>query len=116
MSSELLVPGLWICTGPDDPRLHDIDADFTALLRKFQTVLTSTGKRLFHGAGVCVRGHIKFVDAAGISVHPFFAAGKQYPLIARYSNGESSDDIAPGTRGASLLWLDPAGSGGRCSI
>ncbi|WP_394378180.1 FAD-dependent oxidoreductase [Saccharopolyspora spinosa] len=112
MSSELLVPGLWICTGPDDPRLHDIDADFTALLRKFQTVLTSTGKRLFHGAGVCVRGHIKFVDAAGISVHPFFAVSKQYPLIARYSNGESSDDIAPGTRGASLLWLDPAGSGG----
>lgn len=111
MSSEVLVPGLRICTGPDDPRLHDVDADFTALLRQFQAAVTSTGKRLFHGAGACVRGHIEFVDVAGISVHPFFAAGKQYPLIARYSNGESSDDIAPGTRGASLLWLDPAGSG-----
>ncbi|MGI8306505.1 FAD-dependent oxidoreductase [Saccharopolyspora hattusasensis] len=111
MSSELLAPGLRICTGPDDPRLHDVDADFTALLRKFQTAVTSTGKRLFHGAGACMRGHVEFVDGTGIAVHPFFAAGKRYPLIARYSNGESPDDIAPGTRGVSLLWLDPDGSG-----
>ncbi|MEV5542361.1 FAD-dependent oxidoreductase [Saccharopolyspora shandongensis] len=36
MSSDPLFPGLRISTGPDDPRLHDVDADFTALLRKLR--------------------------------------------------------------------------------
>ncbi|MEV0054782.1 FAD-dependent oxidoreductase [Saccharopolyspora shandongensis] len=36
MSSDPLFPGLRISTGPDDPRVHDVDADFTALLRKLR--------------------------------------------------------------------------------
>ncbi|WP_235884045.1 thioesterase domain-containing protein [Saccharopolyspora elongata] len=36
MSSDPLFPGLRISTGPDDPRLHDVDADSTALLRKLR--------------------------------------------------------------------------------
>ncbi|MFQ6396621.1 alpha/beta fold hydrolase [Nocardia sp. KC 131] len=107
--------GLIFSTGAHDDRLHDIDDDFHQLLTDFAQ-LTAMGKltrtRVFHAPGIVVRGHIDFFDSPGVPVHPFFADGKRYPILARYSNGVSNDDLAPGIRGLSLRWFDPDGSGG----
>ncbi|WP_459546294.1 thioesterase domain-containing protein [Nocardia sp. X0981] len=106
--------GLTFSAGANDPRLADIDDDFQQLLAEFAQV-TAMGKltrtRTFHAPGIVVRGHIDFFDTPGTPVHPFFAGGRRYPVLARYSNGVSSDDLAPGIRGLSLRWFDPDGSG-----
>ncbi|MEU7768122.1 thioesterase domain-containing protein [Nocardia sp. NPDC049190] len=105
--------GLTFSNGAQDPRLYDVDDDFQQLLTDFAQ-LTAMGKltrsRVFHAPGIVVRGHIDFFDTPGVPVHPFFAGGKRYPVLARYSNGVSSDDLAPGIRGLSLRWFDPDGS------
>ncbi|ANY05814.1 hypothetical protein [Pseudonocardia sp. HH130630-07] len=104
------VPGLRLCTGPDDPRLHDVDTEFRELVAAFSAVTASgreTRRRLFHGRAAVLRGTLRFVDAPGVPVHPFLAAGRSHPVLARYSSGMSPDDLVPGVRGVSLRWLDP---------
>ncbi|OZM70810.1 hypothetical protein CFN78_23090 [Amycolatopsis antarctica] len=110
MSDDFDFPGLRVSTGPGDPRLHDIDADFRALLDEFGTAAATgrlTRKRVFHTRAAVLRGVIRFFDVPGVPVHPFYAGGRRYPVLARYSSGVSSDDLAPGIRGLSLRWLDP---------
>ncbi|WP_224389753.1 FAD-dependent oxidoreductase [Pseudonocardia sp. ICBG1293] len=110
MSEASGVPGLRISRGPQDPRLEEVDTDFRALLDEFGA-LTRTGRltrrRIFHPRAAVLRGSIRFVEAPGVGVHPFFGAGRTRPVLARYSSGGSADDLAPGTRGVTLRWLDP---------
>ncbi|MEE1937975.1 FAD-dependent oxidoreductase [Streptomyces sp. TRM 70361] len=108
------VPGLVLAAGPDDPRLHDTDADFRRLLDDFAEVARASRasrRRFFHAHAAVLGGELECVAADGPPVHPFLAAGRRHPVIVRYSNGETPDDAAPATRGLSLLVPGSGGEG-----
>lgn len=105
------MPGVRGAYGPDDPALHDVDGDFRELLDRFEGMARRarvTLRRPLHSHAVTVGGTFASQDTPGVSLHPFFAPGLRYPILARFSNGESPDDLTPGTRGLSLLFLHPA--------
>ncbi|MEW2077451.1 FAD-dependent oxidoreductase [Streptomyces sp. NPDC013433] len=110
-AGAVTVPGVRAADGPGDPALDDVDGDFRALLDRFEGMARRarvTLRRPLHTHAVTVGGTLDFQDVPGVPRHPFFAPGLRYPVLARFSNGESPDDLIPGTRGLSLLLLHPA--------
>jgi len=95
-----------ISTGPDDPRLHEIDEDFRQALADLE-LLTAAARvfkrRTFHGKGATgARGTAELLPELDLPEHDFFTPGRRFDVVARYSNSQESDDIAPAIRGVSL--------------
>ncbi|GAB3442944.1 hypothetical protein GCM10027570_10500 [Streptomonospora sediminis] len=111
MTAPAAAAGLRMSAGRDDPAIHEFDTDFAALLSRFEVMAQSshrTRRRFFHADGTAVRGTATFVARGGPDPHPYFAPGRSVPVFARYSSGEQADEVLPGTRGVSLLFLDSA--------
>src|SRR2546423_4992309 len=66
--------------------------------------------RVFHRNATAARGTLRVLDHPDLPAHRFFRPGRQFEVLARYSNGIESDDIAPAIRGITLRLLDPDGS------
>ncbi|MEV7283166.1 alpha/beta fold hydrolase [Streptomyces sp. NPDC093252] len=104
-----------ICRGPDDPRLHDIDATFRALLDLVGRTVTGMSRalrtRAFHGESVTASGELEVLGADGASSEPrvphaFLRPGRRFGALARYSDAVPGDDIAPAVRGVTLRLFD----------
>ncbi|MEO3808285.1 FAD-dependent oxidoreductase [Sphaerisporangium sp. B11E5] len=112
MVHRIVVPGVRGSAGAGDPELQAVDEEFRQLLNRYRPVVKgtrATGRRFMFADSVGVRGEIEVTE--GASPHPFFAAGLRYPVLARFSNSVSSDDVAPDLRGLSLMFLDPEDPG-----
>ncbi len=105
---------LRISTGPDDPRLYEIDEDFRTILRSFAPVMFESrikSRRFLHRTGTSTSGELVVTSWPLGDRHGFFQPGRRFPVVARFTNTTESDDVAPGIRGITLRLLDPAGSG-----
>lgn len=106
MAGRDVAPGVRGSVGAGDPDLRAVDEEFGHLVGRYGPAIRHsrmTGRRIMYADAVGVHGEIDFM--AGASPHPFFTG--TYPVFARFSNSVSSDDIAPDTRGLSLMLLDP---------
>ncbi len=100
--------------GPADPRFYEVDDDFRQLLADLSPLVAGSRMqkaRVFHRNATAVRGSLRVLDHADLPTHEFFRPGRRFDVLARYSNGIESDDIAPAIRGITLRLLDPAGDG-----
>lgn len=108
------MPGLQSSIGPDDQRFVEIDDDFRRALGGFTSWVAAarmSGARVLHRTATTARGSLCLEADLGLPEHGFFASGRRFDVLARYSNGIESDDIAPAGRGVTLRLLDPAGDG-----
>ncbi|GAA1264715.1 hypothetical protein GCM10009677_15680 [Sphaerisporangium rubeum] len=106
MAGRDVAPGVRGSTGPGDPELHAVDEEFGRLIGRYGAAIRHsriTGRRVMYADAVGVQGEIEFTP--GASPHPFLTG--TYPVYTRFSNSASSDDVAPDTRGMSLMLLDP---------
>ncbi len=101
-------------TGPADPRFYEVDDDFRQLLSDLSPLVAGSRMqkaRVFHRTATGARGTLRVLDHLDLPAHDFFRPGRQFDVLARYSNGIESDDVAPAIRGITVRLLDPAGSG-----
>ncbi|GLZ31050.1 hypothetical protein Lesp02_32390 [Lentzea sp. NBRC 105346] len=100
---------MMITKGADDPRLRDVDNEFrevlTALLPMVRASVVSR-RRFFHPTATTLRGTVRMLDSLEIPDHTFFRPGRQFSVLARYSNGFGTDDIAPAVRGLTLRFTE----------
>ena len=102
---------LHFSTGPDDPRLYEVDDDFRQLLADLSPLIAASRMqraRVFHRTATAAGGTLRILDQPDLPAHGFFRPGRAFEVVARYSNGIESDDIAPAIRGITLRLLDPA--------
>ncbi|HTJ70955.1 MAG TPA: thioesterase domain-containing protein [Actinospica sp.] len=102
--------------GPDDPRIFDVDDDFRNILIELSalTVASATRRdRFFHATGTSLGGTLRIAPSAELPVQEFFRPGREFPVLARFSNSVGTDDVSPTVRGLTLRLLDdPAGTSG----
>ena len=99
-----------VATGPDDPRLYEVDEEFRSILGGLSSLAAASRiqkARFFHRTGTTARGTLRVLEAPRLPAHDFFTPGRKFHVLARYSNGMESDDIAPAIRGLTLRLLDP---------
>ncbi|GLZ36146.1 hypothetical protein Lesp02_83330 [Lentzea sp. NBRC 105346] len=92
-------------TGPDDPRFDEVDDDFRAVIDALGPLVAAsraTRRRVFHRNATGARGTLKVLDSPDLPAHSFFQPGREFDVIARYSNSIENDDIAPAIRGITL--------------
>jgi hypothetical protein len=102
-------------TGPGDPRLYEVDEDFRQLLSDLAPLVAASRihkTRVFHPDATAARGSLRVVDNPDLPAHDFFRPGREFEILARYSNSIESDDIAPAIRGITMRLSDPAGGSG----
>jgi thioesterase domain-containing protein/acyl carrier protein len=101
--------GLVIASGPRDPRLHDVDADFREVLIGLSDLVAFAARqrtRPLHPTSVGARGVLRVVDDAASPAQAFFRPGRTFPVVGRYSNSHGDDDQEVSVRGLSLRLLE----------
>ncbi|SDY47046.1 Cytochrome P450 [Amycolatopsis xylanica] len=96
--------------GVGDPRLLEVDADFQAVLDGLSPLVDAarmTRARTFHKNATTAAGTLKLNETLDLPAHDFLRPGREFDVLARYSNGVESDDIAPSIRGITLRLRDP---------
>jgi cytochrome P450/thioesterase domain-containing protein/protoporphyrinogen oxidase/acyl carrier protein len=102
-------------TGPDDPRFYEVDDEFRQLLADLSPLVAASRMshaRVFHRTATAARGSLRVLDHPDLPAHGFFRPGRRFDVVARYSNGIESDDIAPAIRGITMRLSDPGAGAG----
>ncbi len=102
--------GIRVATALDDPRLYEIDGEFRQIFTDIASLAIASRiqkSRFFHRSGTTARGVLRLHDDLDLPANGFFRPGGAFDVVARYSNGMESDDLAPAIRGLTLRFLAP---------
>ncbi|UOZ06985.1 FAD-dependent oxidoreductase [Amycolatopsis sp. WQ 127309] len=106
--------GLVVASGPEDPRLYDIDDDFRQVLIDLSGLVAYSarhGTRFLHPASIGARGTLRVVADPAVPAQDFFRPGRVFPVLGRYSNSQGADDHEVSVRGLSLRLLGDESAG-----
>ncbi|WP_172387093.1 alpha/beta fold hydrolase [Streptomyces sp. MNP-20] len=105
-------PGIIVCSGPDDPRLYEVDDEFRKVLQGLAPIVGASrrsGARFFHPTATVARGTLTLQRELAFPSHTLLQPGRTFPVLARYSNASVSDDLSPDIRGITLRLLGGRG-------
>ena len=75
---------LHFSTGPDDPRLYEVDDDFRQLLADLSPLIAASRMqraRVFHRTATAAGGTLRILDQPDLPAHGFFRPGRAFEVV-----------------------------------